>query len=156
MFSHRCRDFLLFFKFDEISFRPSGIINVVTPMKKCTCIPSMYRELYCLWWNWSCVTVATENLFVIFASPCLRSLCSCSKNRLDTTSDVCSPVITPVCSFCRLIHRLLGFCGSYVIKKCHRPQLDSYCFDLNLVTLHNKRVTNLVPWGKAKAFIHCC
>lgn len=65
---------------------------------------------------WSCITVATKNL--------------------DATSDVCSPLIAPVGSLCRLMYRLLGFCESCVIKKCHGPQLD--CLHPNLVTLERK------------------
>lgn len=109
----------------KLASDPVGLLRI--PVKNGAGIASMYREWRCLWRNWFDLASPWQpKISVKFTSPCLQSLCRCSKkNQLDTTSDACSPVITPVCSFWRLIHTLLGFCGSYVIKKCHGPQLDT-------------------------------
>lgn len=81
-----------------------------------------------LWRNWFDLASPWQPKISLLnlQPPCLQSLCRCSKKKkkqLDTTSDVCSPVITPVCSFWRLIHTLVGFCGSYVIKQMSWPSI---------------------------------
>lgn len=117
-----------FFTFDEISFRPSGIMDAHAELHLHTLhVQGVVLSLLEL--TWSCITIATENPFVIFASPGLQCLCSCSK-KPARHHEWC--LFTCYCS-CVLFFadwKLLGFCGSDVIIKMSWPSIRYLLFVL--------------------------